>query len=49
MIDCITKMNKYHEDEVERKRISENGYNKVLKNHTQVQRVDFIINKSLKV
>jgi len=45
MVDCINKMNKYAEDEVERKRISENGYKKVLENHTQIQRVDFILEK----
>lgn len=45
MVDCITKMNKYSEDNVERERIAKNGYNKVLKNHTQEQRVDFIIKK----
>jgi hypothetical protein len=45
MIDCIEKMNKYSEDSVERERIAKNGYDKVLKNHTQKQRVDFIIEK----
>ena len=45
MIDCIEKMNKYSEDKVERDRIAKNGYDKVLKNHTQKQRVDFIIDK----
>ena len=45
MVDCITKMNKYNEDDLERNRISENGRKKVLENHTQKQRVEFIINK----
>jgi glycosyltransferase involved in cell wall biosynthesis len=45
MVDCITKMNKYHEDETERNRIAENGYKKVIKNHTQKQRVEFLIKK----
>jgi len=45
IVDCINKMNIYAEDNVERKRIAKNGYDKVLKNHTQKQRVDFIIEK----
>ncbi len=45
MVDCINKMNKDAEDEVERNRISKNGYKKVLENHTQKQRVDFILEK----
>ena len=45
MIDCITKMNKYSEDDTERNRIAKNGYDKVLENHTQKQRVEFIIEK----
>lgn len=45
MVDCITKMNKYNEDDVERNRIAENGYKKVLENHTQKQRVEFVIKK----
>ena len=48
MIDCINKMNKYSEDEVERNRIAQNGYKKVLENHTQKQRVKFIIDKYMK-
>lgn len=43
MVDCITKMNKYHEDSLERERIAKNGYQNVLGNHTEKQRVDFII------
>ena len=38
-------MNEYSADDKERERIAKNGYQKVLKNHTQVQRVDFIIEK----
>ena len=38
-------MNKYHEDGDERERIAKNGYNKVLNNHTQKQRVEFLIEK----
>jgi len=45
MVDCITKMNKYNEDDIERNRIAENGYKKVLENHTQKQRVEFLIEK----
>jgi len=45
MIDCITKMNKYNEDDAERNRIAQNGYKKVLENHTQKQRVEFVIKK----
>ncbi len=45
MVDCITKMNKYNEDDIERNRIAENGYKKVLENHTQKQRVKFVIKK----
>ena len=45
MIDCINKMNKYSQNNKERERIAKNGYRKVLDNHTQKQRVDFIIEK----
>lgn len=45
IIDCINKMNYYVENSEERERIAKNGYNKVLENHTQKQRVDFIIKK----
>jgi hypothetical protein len=45
MVDCITKMNKYNEDDTERNRIAKNGYKKVLENHTQKQRVEFIIDR----
>jgi|TARA_B100000073_G_scaffold340692_1_gene340871 glycosyltransferase involved in cell wall biosynthesis len=45
MVDCINKMNKYSQNKKERERIAKNGYRKVLDNHTQIQRVDFIIEK----
>ena len=45
LVDCINKLNKYLEDSVERNRIAQNGYKKVLENHTQKQRVEFIIEK----
>jgi len=45
MIDCINKINKYNEDVTERNSITENGYKKVLENHTQKQRVEFILEK----
>ena len=45
IVDCINKINYYQENTEERKRISKNGYNKVMENHTQVQRVEFIIEK----
>ena len=45
MVDCINKMNQYSSNETERTRIAENGYRKVLENHTQKHRVDFIIEK----
>ena len=48
MIDCINKMNKYSEDDVERNRIAQNGYKKVLENNTQKQKVKFIIDKYVK-
>ena len=45
MVDCINKINEFSDNEKERNRISQNGYKKVLENHTQKQRVDFIIEK----
>ena len=45
MVDCINKINEYSSNKKERERIAKNGYNKVLTNHTQKQRVDFIIEK----
>ena len=43
IVDCINKMNYYTEHDEEREFIAKNGYNKVIYNDTQVQRVDFII------
>jgi len=43
MFDCIEKMNYYNENEEERERIAHNGMIKVLHNHTQIQRVDKLI------
>jgi hypothetical protein len=45
IVDCINKINYYQENTEERKRISKNGYNKVMVNHTQIDRVEFIIEK----
>jgi glycosyltransferase involved in cell wall biosynthesis len=45
MFDCIEKMNYYNENEEERERIAHNGMMKVLHNHTQIQRVDKLIEK----
>lgn len=45
MVDCINKMNYYTENSEERERIAKNGYDVVLENHTEKQRVDFIIKK----
>jgi spore maturation protein CgeB len=45
--ECVSKINYYLSEEakLERERISLNGYNKVINNHTQIQRVDTIIKK----
>ena len=45
MFDCIEKMNYYNENEAERERIAYNGMAKVIANHTQIQRVDKLIEK----
>jgi spore maturation protein CgeB len=45
MFDCIEKMNYYNENEEERERIAYNGMAKVITNHTQIQRVDKLIEK----
>ena len=45
MVDCINKMNYYVDNPKERDEIAVNGYNTVLTNHTQVERVDFILQK----
>jgi hypothetical protein len=43
MFDCIEKINYYNENEQERERIAFNGMQKVLKNYTQIQVVDKLI------
>ena len=45
--ECISKINYYisEEGKVEALKIAENGFNKVINNHTQVQRVESIIKK----
>jgi len=45
MFDCIEKINYYNENEEERERIAYNGMAKVIANHTQIQRVDKLIEK----
>jgi spore maturation protein CgeB len=45
MLDCIEKINYYNENRDELNRIALNGMDNVLKNHTQIQRVDKIIEK----
>ena len=45
IVDCIYKMNHYNSNDEERERIAANGYSKVIENHTQKQRAEFIINK----
>lgn len=45
IVDCINKMNYYIENPEERERIAQNGYNVVMTQHTQKQRVEFIIKK----
>lgn len=45
IVDCINKINYYHENKEERNKIAENGYKKVLNNYTQQQVVDKIISK----
>ena len=45
--DCISKINYYLSEEGKEKalKIAENGFNKVINNHTQIQRVESIIKK----
>ena len=45
--ECISKINYYLSEEAieDRQRISLNGHNKVMNNHTQIQRVDTILKK----
>ena len=45
IVDCVNKINYYTENSQERERIAKNGYEICLENHTQKQRVDFIIKK----
>ena len=45
IFDCVEKINYYRENEEERERIAQNGYKKVMKNHTQKQRAQFIIDQ----
>jgi len=45
IIDCIHKMNHFSEQDKVREGIAKKGMKKVLENHTQIQRVDFIIQK----
>jgi spore maturation protein CgeB len=42
--DAIEKINYYAVKEHERDIIAANGYNKVINNHTQIQRVDTLLN-----
>ncbi len=41
--DCAEKISYYNQHPEERNRIAANGYEKVMQNHTQIQRVDLII------
>jgi spore maturation protein CgeB len=43
ILDCAGKIAYYNQHTEERKHIAWNGYQKVMQNHTQVQRVDLII------
>ena len=43
--DLANKLSYYSENEKERERIAQNGRNKTLKNHTQIQWADKIIEK----
>jgi hypothetical protein len=43
IVDCINKMNHFTTHDKVREGIAKKGMKKVLENHTQVQRVDFII------
>lgn len=45
LLDCAEKIAYYNQNDNERERIALNGYNKVLNNHTQIQRTDLIIKK----
>lgn len=43
IVDCIEKINYYANNERERELIAQRGYENVMKNHTQKQRVDVLI------
>jgi len=45
LLDCANKIAYYNQNDEERERITKNGLNKILKQHTQKQRVDLIIEK----
>lgn len=45
MFDCIEKINYYNENEQNRQKIAFNGMQKVLKNYTQIQVVDKLIDE----
>jgi spore maturation protein CgeB len=45
LVDCINKMNYYVSNPMETALIAKSGMKKVLANHTEVNRVDFIIKK----
>ena len=45
IVDCINKINFFAEHDTEREAIAAAGMKKVLENHTQKQRVDFILKK----
>jgi spore maturation protein CgeB len=43
LLDCAEKIAYYNENDSEREFIAQNGYLKTLQSHTQVQRVDLIL------
>jgi hypothetical protein len=45
MADCIEKMNYYNDNQKEKRKIANSGKSKVLKNYTQIQVVDKLIEK----
>lgn len=47
IVECINKINHFSKYNKVRDGIAEKGYEKVMKYHTQIQRVDFIIEKYL--
>jgi spore maturation protein CgeB len=50
MAECISKLNYYisEEGKKEAQEIANNGYNKVINNHTQIKRVDVIYKNYLR-